>query len=34
MPAVLRGLRSTPRVLRIWWTVLQLLWSLWLEGQG
>jgi predicted unusual protein kinase regulating ubiquinone biosynthesis (AarF/ABC1/UbiB family) len=34
MSAVLRGLRSTPRVLRIWWTVLQLLWSLWLEGKG
>ena len=33
MPALLQGLRSTARVLRIWSLVLQLLWWLWLDGR-
>jgi predicted unusual protein kinase regulating ubiquinone biosynthesis (AarF/ABC1/UbiB family) len=33
MPALLQGVRSTVRVLRIWSLVLQLLWWLWLDGR-
>ena len=34
MPAVVQGLRSAGRVLRIWSAVLQLLLWLWLDGKG